>query len=100
MQTRQDRLSRPIRYPFIQPGEPVTQYAVDMEVAATAILRNLFHRYPWYFCRPTGNHPKQCWHRAQTSLIHHRLITPNGNFLTELGYSYIDTHQKDFTPHV
>lgn len=91
--------NRQLIHPFIQPGDPTNQYRLNLHTCSTAILRNLYHDFPWTFCRPPGPYYKELWGRAKTAMIQHGFLTPTLD-LTPVALQYLRDHQREFTADV
>lgn len=86
--------------PFLSPDEPITQYKALRQLFARAILRNIFHKLPTSMGMPRGSITnRKMWNRAFQALIVYEYTTPNGRFLTEKGFQYIQDHEREFKPH-
>jgi hypothetical protein len=89
---------RPPRQPFIQPGESVSQWNRTLHTDSVCILRNLYHKFPILYARPTSVTIKERWANAIRCLTYHGYITPT-HHLTGKGWQFITANPREFTPH-
>lgn len=83
--------------PILQPGDEVNRYAKDKHEIAEAILINLFHRFHFLYGCPKNYTQRSSWKRVHRGLIHHEYTTPNGRYLTNKGFIYVQSRGKEFT---
>lgn len=83
--------------PIIRPGDPTYRYTVEKHQIAEAILINLFHHIHFLYGSPKCHAQREKWRMVHRALVHHEYTTPNGRYLTNKGFIYVQSRGQEFT---
>lgn len=84
--------------PILNPKDSVNHYSRNKHMIAEGILINIFHRFPFLYGCPASHTPRNFWKLVHRGLVAHGYISPNGRYLTEKGFLYVQAQGEKF-PH-